>query len=71
MTDTADDNVLEYVTDDWVQPSPVWRTYYTLFPWPSYCKSGDFRNLIISYTGEGKVWVDQIEVFPWQVSVAP
>jgi hypothetical protein len=27
--------------------------------------------LVIDYAGEGKVWVDQIEVFPWQVPVGP
>jgi hypothetical protein len=71
MPDSAEENMLEYVLDDWVQPGSEWRTFYVLFPWPSFCKSGDFRNLILSYTGEGKIWVDQIEVFPWQVPVAP
>jgi hypothetical protein len=71
IPDTPDENVFEYVLDDWVQPGPEWRNYYVIFSWPSFCKSPEQRNLVIDYAGEGKVWVDQIEVFPWQVPVGP
>jgi hypothetical protein len=69
--ETPDDEVFEYVFEDWVQPGPEWRNYYVVFNWPSFCKTGEFRNLTLSYVGEGKVWVDQIEVFPWRAPAGP
>ena len=67
----VDVDVLEIAFDDWVQPGPEWRSYYVVFNWPSFCKTGEFRNLILTYAGEGKAWVDQIEVFPWRVPAGP
>jgi hypothetical protein len=67
----ADVDVLEIAFDDWVQPGPEWRSYYVIFNWPSFCKTGEFRNLTLTYAGEGKAWVDQIEVFPWRVPAGP
>jgi hypothetical protein len=71
IPDTADENVFDLILNDWVQPGSEWRNVYVIFTWPAYCKSGDQRNLVIEYAGEGKVWVDQIELFPWQVPVGP
>ena len=71
IPDTADENVFDYILDDWVQPGPEWRNFYVIFHWPAFCKSADQRNLVIEYAGEGKVWVDQIEMFPWQAPVGP
>jgi hypothetical protein len=71
VPETAEEQVLDYAVSDWVQPGSEWRTYYSLFRWPPMCKSGQHRNLIVNYAGKGKVWVDQIEVFPWQVPITP
>jgi hypothetical protein len=71
LPEAPDDETYEYVLEDWVQPGPEWRSYYVVFTWPSFCKTGEFRNLVLTYVGEGKVWVDQIEVFPWRVPAGP
>jgi hypothetical protein len=71
ILETPEEAVFDYVLDDWVQPGSEWRTYYVIFNWPAYCKSGETRNLMISYAGEGKVWVDQIEMFPWRLPTMP
>jgi hypothetical protein len=71
VPETAEEQVLDYAISDWVQPGSEWRTYYVLFRWPPLCKTGEHRNLIINYAGKGKVWVDQIEVFPWQIPSTP
>jgi hypothetical protein len=71
VPNAPDDEVFAYVLDDWVQPGTEWRSYYVVFNWPSFCKTAQFRNLVLTYAGEGKVWVDQIEVFPWHLPAAP
>ncbi|HEV3237661.1 MAG TPA: serine/threonine-protein kinase [Gemmataceae bacterium] len=68
---TAEEDVFEYYHGDWVQPGASWHTYYSAFFWPAFCKSSEQRNLVISFAGEGKAWVNQIELFPWKVGVNP
>jgi serine/threonine protein kinase len=68
---TAEEDVFDYYLGDWVQPDASWHTYYTVFFWPTYAKSGERRNLVISFAGEGKLWINQIELFPWKVGANP
>jgi hypothetical protein len=35
--------------------------------WPPFCKETGFRNLEVRYTGMGKVWLDDVEVFTWEL----
>jgi hypothetical protein len=69
--ETPEVDAYDFAPEDWVQPGPEWRTYYVIFHWPPFCKSLDQRNMVISYAGEGKVWVDQVELFPWRVPGSP
>jgi hypothetical protein len=71
LQETAEEDALDYVVSDWVQPGSEWRSYYVIFNWPSFCKSPEQRNLVVNYAGEGRVWVDQIEAFPWRVPMGP
>lgn len=66
----ADTEVRLYRLDDAVTPSPAWQTYYVLWEWPAYCVEADRRNLVIRYTGRGEVWVDDVELFPWEEGAA-
>jgi hypothetical protein len=60
-----------YRLDDWVTPGRDWRTYYTVWEWPEYCRDPGFRNLVLFYAGTGKVWIDNVEVFPWEPGGVP
>jgi hypothetical protein len=71
VSETAEENVLDFGVTDSVQPSAEWQTYYVIFSWPPFCKSGEFRNMNVDYSGKGKVWVDKIEAFPWQLPQTP
>jgi hypothetical protein len=57
----------QYRLDDWVTPGREWRTYYVIWEWPPYCQDPGFRNLVVFYAGTGVVWVDDVEVFTWEL----
>jgi hypothetical protein len=59
-------DVREYRLQDWVQPTPDWRTYCLVWEWPPYCSEAGSRNVVVEYHGLGKVWVDDLELFIWR-----
>jgi hypothetical protein len=71
LTSKPDADVREYHLLDAVAPEAGWRTYYTIWEWPPYCREAFYRNLEITYTGLGRVWVDDIELFPWEEGGEP
>jgi hypothetical protein len=67
----AGEEVLDYQLTDWVQPGPDWQTCYTVWQWPPFARDPSHRNLVIRYAGEGKVRIEQVEAFPWQLPNDP
>jgi hypothetical protein len=65
------EEALDYKLADWVEPGPEWQTYYTAWEWPSFARNPGRRNLVIQYAGAGRVRVEQLEVFPWELPVNP
>jgi hypothetical protein len=61
----------QYQLDDWVRPGPQWQTYYMIWEWPAYCQDPSFRNLVVLYAGTGKLWLDDLELFTWELGEAP
>jgi hypothetical protein len=61
----------QYRLDDWVTPGREWRTYYVVLEWPPHCRDPGFRNLVVFYTGPGRVWLDDVEVFTWELGGPP
>jgi hypothetical protein len=57
--------------ENWVRPGRDWQTYYVIWQWPSYCVIPDSRNLVVFYAGTGKLWLDDLEVFTWELGEAP
>jgi hypothetical protein len=66
-----DDEPRQYQLDDWVTPGREWKTYYTIWEWPPYCHDPGFRNILVFYAGIGKVWVDDLEIFTWELGGVP
>jgi hypothetical protein len=56
--------------NDWVRPSSAWQTYCVVWQWPPYCTS-NFRNITIQFGGEGKIWIDNVELFTWDREMTP
>jgi hypothetical protein len=55
-----------YRLQDWVQPTAAWQTYCVIWeplPFPS---RDLHRNLRLWFTGTGKAWVDDVELFAWE-----
>jgi hypothetical protein len=67
----AGEEALEYKLTDWVEPGPAWQTYYTVWEWPPFARSAARRNLVIQYAGAGRVRVEQLEIFPWELPGNP
>jgi hypothetical protein len=67
----ADEEPRQYRLDDWVTPGREWRTYYVIWEWPPYCREPGFRNLVVFYAGTGRVWLDDLEVFTWELGGVP
>jgi hypothetical protein len=65
------EETLDYKLADWVEPGPEWQTYYTAWEWPPFARNAGRRNLVIQYAGAGRVRVEQLEVFPWELPVNP
>jgi hypothetical protein len=65
------EDALDYRLTDWVRPGPEWRTYYTVWEWPPYSRDASHRNLWVQYVGDGKVWIDPVEMFPWELPSTP
>jgi hypothetical protein len=66
LRDRPQADVHRYPVADPVAPPTRWQTYSVLWEWPPYCTELDQRNLVISLTGHGQVWVDNIELYPWE-----
>jgi serine/threonine protein kinase len=60
---------VEYWVNDWVTPTRDWQTYCCVWQWPPYCANTS-RNVVIHFGGEGKVWLDNVELFTWDREVA-
>jgi hypothetical protein len=60
-----------YKLDDWVTPGRDWQTYYMIWEWPPYCQDPNFRNVVVLYQGIGKVWLDDLEIFTWEMGGRP
>jgi hypothetical protein len=56
-----------YKLENWVTPGREWQTYYTIWEWPPYCQDPGYRNLVVFYAGTGKVWIDDLEIFTWEL----
>lgn len=61
----------QYRIEDWVTPSREWRSYYVIWEWPPYCHLPDVRNVVVLYSGIGKVWLDDLEVYTWELGKLP
>jgi hypothetical protein len=59
-------DIRDYRLEDWVQPTTRWHTYCVVWEWPPYCTEPDWRNVVVAYQGQGKVWLDDVELFTWQ-----
>lgn len=55
-----------YRLQDWVQPPATWQTYCVMWEPPVYPSRAVHRNLYLSYSGTGKAWVDDVELFAWE-----
>jgi serine/threonine protein kinase len=55
----------QYQLQDWVTPSRQWQRYTVIWEQPPFPLREAYRNLDIWYSGTGKVWVDDVELFPW------
>jgi serine/threonine protein kinase len=64
-----DPDYCEYWVNDWITPTQEWQTYCIVWQWPPYCVP-DHRNILIHFGGEGKVWIDNVELFTWDREVA-
>src|SRR5207249_1651766 len=60
----ADTDFVEYWVNDWVTPTREWQTYCIVWQWPPYCANTS-RNVVVHFGGEGKVWIDTVELFTW------
>jgi serine/threonine protein kinase len=65
-----DEEPRQYKLENWVTPTTQWRSYYTVWEWPPYCHDPAFRNLVVYLVGTGKVWLDDLEVFVWELGGA-
>lgn len=71
MPHPPDSDARCYILQDWVRPTTEWRTYCTAWEWPAYCTESYARNIEVVYAGLGTVWVDDVEVFAWQLAARP
>jgi serine/threonine protein kinase len=60
-----------YRFEDWITPTREWQTCYVIWEWPPYCQDPSFRNLVVLYPGTGKVWLDDVEIFTWELGREP
>ena len=65
----ADLDYVEYWVNDWVTPTRDWKTYCVVWQWPPYCANTS-RNVVVQFGGEGKIWIDNVELFTWDREVA-
>jgi hypothetical protein len=65
------EEALDYRLTDWVQPGPDWQTYFTVWEWPPFSRDASHRNVWVQYVGDGKVWIDQVEMFSWELPSTP
>jgi serine/threonine protein kinase len=66
----SDADVGQFWINDWVTVTQQWQTYCVVWQWPPYCNSAS-RNLLIHFAGEGKLWIDNVELFTWDREVNP
>jgi hypothetical protein len=59
-------DVREYRFEDWIQPTPEWRTYCVVFEWPPFGAESGGRNIVVEYHGLGKIWLANLELFTWE-----
>ena len=55
----------EYRIEDWIEPPDYWQTNYIVFEWPRFCTTPKHCNLWIRFLGQGRVYVDDVELFAW------
>jgi serine/threonine protein kinase len=65
----SDADYIEYWVNDWITPTREWQTYCVVWQWPPYCANSS-RNVVIQFGGEGKVWLDNVELFTWDREIA-
>jgi hypothetical protein len=71
LEDRPGEEELDYQVADWVTPGSEWQTYYSVWEWPPFARGAAHRNVWTGYVGEGKVWIDQVEMFPWELPSTP
>lgn len=55
----------------WVRPGKEWRTYLFVWDWPDFCTYMNHRNVLLAFAGLGEVWIDDVEMFAWDLGVRP
>jgi hypothetical protein len=60
-----------YYLRSWVKPTSDWQTYFVIWEQPPFALRSLHRVLRIWYTGTGKVWVDDVELFAWEAGKTP
>jgi hypothetical protein len=60
----------QFWVNDWVTVTRNWQTYCVVWQWPPYCSS-DYRNILIHFGGQGKIWIDNVELFTWDREMTP
>ncbi len=65
-----DADVGQFWINDWVTVPNHWQPYCVVWQWPPYCSSA-YRNLVIHFGGEGKIWIDNVELFTWDREMTP
>jgi hypothetical protein len=63
-----DADVGDFWINDWVTVTDQYQTYCVVWQWPPYCSRSD-RNLLIHFGGEGKIWIENVELFTWDREV--
>jgi serine/threonine protein kinase len=69
-THRAEVDAGQFWINDWITLSNHWQTYCVVWQWPPYCSSA-FRNVVVQFGGEGKAWIDNVELFSWDREITP
>jgi hypothetical protein len=69
-------NRWRYWSPAWVTPTDKWQTYLVVFESPPFPTRLPLRNLVIELTATrpaaaDQVWVDDVELFVWQLGSKP
>jgi hypothetical protein len=63
--------VWSYRVPTHVTPTGDWQTYLVVYDVPPFPTRATNRNLTVEVLGNGRVWVDDVELFVWQPGGGP